>query len=172
MKRYWVPSPEIQAWIRVTYVYDSLQGTISRDGKQLRPQFTGNYHQIRLCDKKQDLRKLVTVHRLAWFLHHGVFPTMPIDHVNFDTCDNRIENLRLCSNAQNSAHRRKTKYQTSSRYKGVSWQSGLNMWRAHVVIDGVKRNLGSFHCEHAAAKAYNAAASKAFGEFAILNEEN
>ncbi len=170
MKRFWVPSLEVQSWMRATYTYDPTSGAVFRDGRQLKPQFDGRYHQIRICNKELGLGVLVTVHRVAWFLHHGEFPTTPIDHINLDKLDNRIENLRLCSYSQNSAYRPKQTRKTTSRFKGVSWQSSFNKWRAYIVVDGKKRGLGSFEIEEDAAKAYNQAAINAFGEFAILNE--
>ena len=47
----------------------------------------------------------VTAHRLAWLLHHGVWPARVIDHINRVKTDNRICNLRDVSQAENLKNR-------------------------------------------------------------------
>ena len=42
-------------------------------------------------------------HRVAWALHYGSWPDGVIDHINGCTADNRIENLRDVSQAENVA---------------------------------------------------------------------
>jgi len=91
-----------------------------------------------------------------------------VDHKNFDTLDNQRHNLRVCTPSQNCGNRRKQK-NTSSKYKGVSWDTNRGYWRAHVHIGGKRVQLGRFSSEEDAAKAYNDAALEAFGEFALLN---
>lgn len=44
-------------------------------------------------------------HRLAWLLHHGVWPTRVIDHINREKTDNRIRNLRDVPQAINLQNR-------------------------------------------------------------------
>jgi len=58
---------------------------------------------------------------------------------------------------------------TSSRFKGVSFYKRYKKWKARVKIDETEIWLGYFNDEINAAKAYNEAAKKYFGEFAQLN---
>ena len=94
-----------------------------------------------------------------------------IDHKNRNRLDNRRENLRICTHSQNMANRRRSKNNTSG-YKGVSWDTVHKGW--HSQIGGRKINgktLGLFDIPEDAARAYDEAAKKLYGEFAILNFE-
>jgi hypothetical protein len=97
-----------------------------------------------------------------------------VDHVNQNTLDNRRENLRLADKAGNSRNRKKFaaygNRQTSSRFKGVTWNKVAKKWRAHIIVDREYHYLGPFPDELSAAHAYNEAAKKNFGEFACLND--
>lgn len=57
----------------------------------------------------------------------------------------------------------------TSRYLGVSWEKYSRRWQGHITANGRQQNLGYFDDEVTAAKAYDEAARKAFGEFATLN---
>lgn len=61
-------------------------------------------------------------HRVIFFLHHGFCPSC-IDHIDGDTQNNRIDNLREASRSQNQ-HNSKIRKNNSSGHKGVSLQSG------------------------------------------------
>lgn len=45
--------------------------------------------------------RLILAHRLVWTLHYGRYPEGIIDHINGLKGDNRIENLREATRAQN-----------------------------------------------------------------------
>lgn len=92
------------------------------------------------------------------------------DHVNGDVLDNRRANLRICNNALNQANtgpRPRRGRPKSSRYKGVCLYKGS--WRAAITLGKKRRAIGSYATEEVAAKAYDAVARDAWGEFAYLN---
>ena len=91
-----------------------------------------------------------------------------VDHKNRDTLDNRKENLRLCSPAQNSWNRQ-GKNQSTSVFKGVSWYKRWPSWKVQIWDCGKVLHLGYFKDEVLAAKAYDEKAKEIHGEFAILN---
>lgn len=92
------------------------------------------------------------------------------DHINGNTLDNRRGNLRICTSSQNQANRRCTrKTPTTSRFKGVSWHAGDRRWQAKIGVNRQHIYIGEFKDETDAARAYNEAAKKYFGEFARLN---
>ena len=78
-------------------------------------------------------------------------------------------NLRIVTNQQNLMNR-KSHQGSSSKYKGISWFKRDKKWQAHIRINGKVKRLGLFTSEEEAALAYNKAAVKLFGEFALLNE--
>lgn len=101
-------------------------------------------------------------------LHHFVLPrktNKEVDHINNDRLDNRKINLRLVSRSQNQMN---AQPRSASGYKGVS-QFDLKKWRAYIKPSGKQISLGVFLTPEEAAKAYDRAAKKYFGEYAYLN---
>lgn len=93
-----------------------------------------------------------------------------VEHKDRDGLNNQKTNLRKATNSQNQANiPKRTNRPMQSRYKGVSWGCGKDSWRARVTRNGKKHSLGTFRTEEDAARAYDAAALRMFGEFAFLN---
>ncbi|MEK6878312.1 MAG: HNH endonuclease [Nanoarchaeota archaeon] len=90
-----------------------------------------------------------------------------VDHINGNRLDNRRKNIRLCAHADNMRNLKLRKDNTSG-YKGVTKSYGK--WTAHIQFNKKGINLGYFKDKKDAAKAYNEAAKKYFGEFARLND--
>lgn len=106
-------------------------------------------------------------HRLAWLIFYGAWPADQIDHINGDRSDNRIVNLRAATPQQNQANRAISK-NNSSGYKGVRrYRYVVNKpWNASITVNRKPRSLGYFASPEEAHKAYCAAASQIYGEFA------
>jgi hypothetical protein len=94
-----------------------------------------------------------------------------VDHWNRDTLDDRRSNLRICLRGQNNTNSRKRSRPagTSSRFKGVSWRKQKGRWVAKIRKNDSHYFLGYFDSEEDAARAYDAAARRIFGEFARTN---
>lgn len=90
-----------------------------------------------------------------------------IDHRDGDGLNNRRENLRLATSAQNSRNRSRFPNNTSG-FKGVSWDDDLGMWRARITFDHRVIHLGRFNTREAAHAAYAKAAQRLHGEFACI----
>lgn len=92
-----------------------------------------------------------------------------IDHINGNSLDNRKENLRVCSNAENS---RNSKIKNSNLYglKGIRFNKINKNWNAQITVNYKQIHLGCFKTKEEAAIAYNDAAIKYHGEFAKVNK--
>jgi hypothetical protein len=93
-----------------------------------------------------------------------------LDHINCDKTDNRIENLRPASPADNSRNYVKP-CGGSSQYRGVRRASKSSSWAASISCSATKKkiHIGCFASEVEAAMAYDRAAIDRHGEFATLN---
>lgn len=99
-------------------------------------------------------------------MHNLIAGCIGVDHIDLDGLNNQRSNLRVATRSQNQAN--SLPRTGTSQYKGVSWERGY--WRAQITVDRRMRMLGKFGLdEEAAARAYDAAAIAAWGEFARLN---
>lgn len=83
------------------------------------------------------------IHRIIFFMFHGYVPDY-IDHINGVKQDNRIENLREATPAQNSANQGINKLNKSG-VKGVSWCNTYKIWRAYIRLNGKNKYIGRFN---------------------------
>lgn len=108
----------------------------------------------------------VMMHRVIMGLKWG--DIMIVDHIDFNTLNNQRVNLRLCTKQQNAFHSRKYSG-TSSKYKGVTFDSARKLWKAKIGINGKEIYGGRFVTEKEAALKANELMLKHHKEFAVLN---
>ena len=136
-----------QEEVRASFAYTDTGGLVHRGGRfagaPVGSVSTGGKHRP---DKKYLHTKIrgrhYAVHRLVWLYHYSDLPEQ-IDHVNRDSLDNRIENLRPASATENMSNRKLFKNSTS-RCKGVSWHKRRNAWFVYVDANKKRRTLGYF----------------------------
>lgn len=109
-------------------------------------------------------RNVALAHRLVWFYVYGEWPSEQVDHINGDRADNRLSNLRLANQSQNSCNCRLRKTNTSG-YRGVSWSKEKRKWVSRIVKDHKQHVLGYFKSKDEAYYAYLQAADRLHGEY-------
>jgi hypothetical protein len=82
-------------------------------------------------------------HRVIWKMFNKDFKDGTLDHINNNRTDNRIENLRLASRAENNQNAVIRKDNTSG-VKGVNWNKRDKRWTASIMINGKRKALGNF----------------------------
>ena len=103
-------------------------------------------------------------------LHHLILGRPPkgmvVDHINRDTFDNRRENLRFATRAQNSQNRTP---KTNTKYIGIRFDIRYQKWGATCHANERTYSLGSYTEAKDAAIAYDKAVFVLFGEYALTN---
>jgi AP2 domain-containing protein/HNH endonuclease len=89
------------------------------------------------------------------------------DHINGDIHDNRRENLRVATIAQNSQNK-KLAVNNTSGFKGVFLCKRTGKWVSRIGANGKYRHLGTFNTPEDAYAAYCYAAKELHGEYAKL----
>ena len=97
-------------------------------------------------------------HRVIWAMLKREDPLeLQIDHINGNSLDNRITNLRKATNKQNACNQKGA--------KGYCFDKHKKKWKAVIALNGKRKFLGNFDTEHQAREAYLRAKEKLHGEF-------
>lgn len=107
---------------------------------------------------KREPSKRIFMHRSLMNCPKG----MVVDHINHDRTDNRRENLRICSVAENVRNSPTARFRNV--FKGV-YKMG-NRYKSSISYYGVQIHIGMYGTPTEAAQAYDVAAEHLFGEFA------
>jgi HNH endonuclease len=127
---------------------------VHMNGRQVRAQCS-------VWDKNSRKWQRVLMHRMIL----QAAPGQIVDHINGDTLDNRVANLRFATAAQNA---RNHAPRGKSGHNGVRKSSGA--WAAMISPGGREISLGVYDTPEKAAAAYNAAAVVVYQQFARLND--
>jgi len=95
-----------------------------------------NYFRTKINYKEQ------FVHKIIFLMHYGYTPKI-VDHIDGDTTNNKIENLRAATISQNQHNRSKQKNNTSG-FKNVSWCKRTKKWQVNLAVNGKSIGFGRF----------------------------
>jgi len=144
---------------------------IKNRGCMKKGQQVGSLHKGNTCVylRMQFKGKPYVVHRLAYFIYHGIDPLEKnIDHRDGNGLNNKITNLRLATASSNGHNRSLSKNNTSGK-SGVSWMSfrkyGTGRWIARITFNNECIYLGSYVNKKDAIQVRNEAEKKYYGEF-------
>jgi len=101
------------------------------------------------------------VHRLIWLWMTGEWPAVEVDHRDGNRANNRWDNLRAASIAQNRQNMR-----GHAAVKGAYFNKRTDRWYSAIRANGKRKHLGSFNTQSEAAAAYQRASVALHGEFA------
>jgi len=80
-------------------------------------------------------------HRLAWLYMYGEFPPK-IDHINRNKADNRIANLRICTDVSNQ-HNTASAPTSNTGVTGIQYHEARQVYRCRIMGNG-KRHCANF----------------------------
>lgn len=122
------------------------------------------YYALRHVRKDDGKRTSLSMHRDLMSADYG----SQVDHVNGDGLDNQRNNLRLATQIQNTQNQR-IRSDNRTGYKGVHKCNDSKGWSAKIVVNRKHIGLGSYPTPEDAARAYDEAARKHYGEYARTN---
>jgi hypothetical protein len=91
-------------------------------------------------------------HRIAWLLTHGSWPSQMIDHIDGNTSNNALSNLRDVDNKTNQCNRHLARIDSKSGLMGAS--PFRNKWRAQITRNGIIKYIGLYDTAIEAHEAY------------------
>lgn len=121
---------------------------------------------VRRLGSFDDERNAAFVYDIYARRFYGEFAYLNFPDVSFE--DNPMKDHKVLTQQQ-AQRKAKPKESSTSRFKGVHFCTPSAKWRSKIGMDGSEKHLGYFHCEIQAAKAYDDAAKKYFGEGCYLN---
>ena len=112
-------------------------------------------------------QQTIRMHNVIWEHYNDPIPDgYTVDHINRDTLDNRLSNLRLATKSQQMQNQGLRKDNTSG-HRGVHRHG--DKWHASISADGKRIHLGTFTDRADADSAYNRAALIHHPKFARLD---
>jgi hypothetical protein len=92
-------------------------------------------------------------HRIVWVLFNNkdIPRGMVIDHKDGDPTNNKIDNLRMITQRENTENRYSHR---NGRLCGCCYNKKLSLWQAYIKVNGKSKHLGLYKTEQEASLAH------------------
>jgi hypothetical protein len=139
---------EREKWITEHLEYNPITGIVSwtTEGSHKRgPKGSeaGFYNKIERYRLITCSGRILRTHRIVWYLYYNQWPKYVIDHIDGNTTNNRIENLRDVTRKTNSRNMKRSKANKSG-VTGVFWCKRVEKWGASIYQNRRNVALGNF----------------------------
>lgn len=117
----------------------------------------------------QENRRQISFHREVMNVEN---PKIQVDHINGNRLDNRKENLRLCTNQENSFNKYKNSNNTSG-FKGVYFDRRDSKWRSSIQFNGKSyKSPKRYDTPEEAYEWYKKKSDELFKEFSVYKSRD
>ena len=124
---------------RYKYIPETGQLINIKTGKENKSASAGGRYKAVMIDGL-----MIYVHKLVWMMHNNwIEPDGVIDHINRDSLDNRIENLRVVSHTENMVNR-----SNASKY-GKWIRFNDNKYKVGFIFKGIMQYKAFYSLEEA-----------------------
>ena len=152
----WIDVPGYEGLYKVSDFGNVLS---VRRNKLLRPGVSRGYRMVILCNNTK--RSTIKIHQLvamAFLGHKRSGMNQVVDHIDGNTENNKLSNLQILSHRANI--QKANRQNKSSKFTGVSFHKGRQMYRAYIDVSKKNIHLGFFESELEASMAYQDALKK------------
>ena len=134
----------LKQWKLKEETWFELKGCISFNSKS-----NYKHHQTSINKKLYHTSRIVYLaHNQNWNIH-DVSPNNSIDHIDRNTSNNHISNLRIATALEQALNRN-----TTINAKGYCWDKHRQKWMAYITISKKTKFLGYFKTEEEASLVY------------------
>lgn len=109
------------------------------------------------------LGKRYLLHKIVYMWHYGTMPNV-VDHIDGNSANNRIENLRAATKSENSLNK-KVRADSSTGIKNVTWYKPLKKWVVNLSVNKKRKHIGYFEDLELASLVALEAMEKFHGQF-------
>lgn len=85
-------------------------------------------------------QKKYYAHQVIFLMQHGYIPEL-VDHIDGNTDNNKIDNLRASNKSLNACNA-KIRFDSTTGHKGVVWHKGAKKWMCQIVANKKTIYLG------------------------------
>ena len=123
-----------------------------KTGKEMRQRESKGYMYVHLSSKGASFNLRVNRLVLSSFMRKNIDEKFVVDHIDNNKLNNRLDNLRLLTNGENTVRGKKLK-----RPRGVCYYEHINKYGANIQINHKRYFLGTFDTEKEASETYEQA---------------